>query len=165
MDPGRPRGAQEGPRWVPRGSRGAPGEPQDPPRAPLEPPKVAQGSPKGRPKTPQSSQKHPQKGKIDARTHPRSISKPMSVESDIRSRFSNDFSLKSLTKPTCESMANFEEKFRRSSHRSTKRCCRNHRFTSVKPHFSRCQRKSKLERATRRINETIVENTFENHPS
>ena len=59
-------------------------------------------------------------------------------------------------------MANFEEKFRRSSHRSTKRCCRNHRFTSVKPHFSRCQRKSKLDRATRKIDETIVENTFEN---
>ena len=86
----------------------------------------------------------------------------MSVKNHIRSRFSIDFSSKSLPKPTCESMANFEDKFRRSSHRSTKRCCRKHCFTYVKPHSSRWQRKSKLDRATRKIDETIVGSTFEN---
>ena len=127
--PRRPRGAQEGRRWVPGGS-------QDPPRAPLEPPKVAQGSPKGRPRSPRSSQKHPQEGKIEAETRPRSILKPMSFQNHIRSRFSIDFPSKSSPKSACKSIAIFEEQFRRSCHRSTKRCCENHGFTLVKPHIS-----------------------------
>ena len=107
----------------PQGSPG--GSPEAPQRLPGEP----QGRPKGRPKPPKGSQKHPQERKIEAKTHPGSILKPMSVKNHIRSRFSIDFSSKSLPKPTCESMANFEEKFRRSCHRSTKRCCENHGFT------------------------------------
>ena len=89
----------------------------------------------------------------------------MSVKNHIRSRFSIDFISKSLPKPTCESMANFEEKFRRSCHRSTKRCCENHGFTYVKPHFSSCQQKSKLDRATRKVDETNIENTIEKRPA
>ena len=130
--PGSPGRSQR----VPGGSPGSPGEPQGVPESSPGAPKVAQGSPKGRPKPPKSSQKHPQERKIEAKTHPRSISKPMSVENHIRSRFSSDFSSKSLPKPTGESVANCEEKFRQSGHRSRKRCCKNHRFTLVKTHFS-----------------------------
>ena len=134
--PGGPREPRKVPRGSPEGSQGAPGEAQGVPESSPGAPKVAQGSPKGRPKPPKSSQKHPQERKIEAKTHPRSISKPMSVENHIRSRFSSDFALKSLPEPTGESMANFEEKFRRSCHRSTKRCSENHSFTLAKPHFS-----------------------------
>ena len=128
------------PRRVPRGSPeapwGSPREPQEVPESSPGVPKVAQGSPKGRPKPPKGSQKHPPERKIEAKTHPRSILKPMSVQNHIRSRLPIDSSSKSLPKSTCESMANFEEKFRRSCHRSTKRCCENHGFTVVKPHIS-----------------------------
>ena len=128
--PDRPLEPQgKGPRRSPEPPQGDPGEPQGVPDSSPGATKVAQGSPKGRPKPPKGSQKHPQDGKIEAKTQPRSILKPMSVQNHIRSRFSIDFSSKSLPKPTCESMANFEEKFRRSCQRSTKRCCENHGFT------------------------------------
>ena len=133
-------GAPSEPRRIPRGSPkpswGAPGEPQRVPESFPGASKVAQGRPKGRPKPPKGSQKHPQERKIDAKTHPRSILNAMSVKNHLRSRFSVDFSPKSLPKPTSELMANFEEKFRRSCDRSTKRCYENHGFTFVKPHFS-----------------------------
>ena len=134
--PGSPTWSQEGPQSIPEGTRGVPGEAQGAPKAPPGAPKVAQGSPNGRPKAPQSGQKYPQDKKIEAKTSPRSIWKPISVEKHIRSLFSIDFSPKSRPESSCESMATFEKKFRRSCHRSTKRCWGNLRFSSVKPHFS-----------------------------
>ena len=99
-----PPGATPGGRWPPRGcprlSRSSPegpwrspGEGQGPPLAPPGSPEVAEERPKGRPKPPQSGQKWPEEAKFEAKPPARAIRKLISVENQIRNRFSSDFRL------------------------------------------------------------------------
>ena len=81
--PGAPREPRKVPRGFPEATQGDPGEPQGVPESSPGAPKVAQGRPKGRPKPPKGSQKHPPERKIESKTHPRSISKPISVQNHI----------------------------------------------------------------------------------
>ena len=133
-DPPRgPRGAQEGRRWVPGGSPGSPGGAPRPSRG-------TPGAPEGRPREPQGSPKVTQElPEAPPRGENRGPNAPkIDFEADfgrephskaILDRFSMEFPPKSLATTTGESIVNCVEKLRRSGHRSTKRCCQNHRFT------------------------------------
>ena len=113
------------PGGTPRPPRAAPGAPQGRPREP-------QGSPKGIQELPEAPPRGENRGKnapkidFEANVGREPPSKPIFYR----------FLIEIVTRTYCESMANFEEKFRRSCHRSTKRCCENHSFTLVKTHFS-----------------------------
>ena len=116
-------------RWMPGELRASPKalpeRPRDPPRSAKGAPRVAQGHPRSPTSTPKRVKSRPEhtQDRFEADFCREPHSKAMF------NRFSTDFPPKSFAETTGESMVNCVERLRRSGHRSTKRCCQNHRFT------------------------------------